>query len=159
MRTTTQQAPKLLREYPMYFTLGSAEELDGEVQLVRPSWECGWYWSFGLLQRWDAKKRDIEFSAHLDSELNDYPGHWFDAMKAMFGASLVITDDKVLWRFCEVVRTIYTLKETAEVLGRGGSHYAANPCEALIKNEDEVHRINYEVIPALIDEMYKCLGV
>ena len=42
MRTTTQQAPKLLREYPMYFTLGSAEELDGEVQLVRPSWECGW---------------------------------------------------------------------------------------------------------------------
>ena len=159
MKETTQQAPELLREYPMYVTLGSAEVLDGEVQLVRPSWECGWDWSFGLLQRWNSRTRDIDFSVHLDGQLDEFHMNWFEAMKAMFGETLVITDSTLLWRFCEVVRTIYTLKETAEVLGRGGSHYAANPCEALIKNEDEVHRINYEVIPALIDEMYKCLGV
>ena len=64
-----------------------------------------------------------------------------------------------LWTFCEVVQTIYHLRETAEVLGRGGSHYTTNPCADLIKNPDEVKRINEVLIPKLIDEMYIALGV
>lgn len=51
--------------------------------------------------------------------------------------------------------TFYALKETAEVLGRGGSHYTNNPISELIKNADEVKRINEVIMPALFDEIYK----
>ena len=41
----------------------------------------------------------------------------------------------------------------------GGSHYSTNPCVDLIKNPDEVKRINEVLTPKLIDEMYVALGV
>ena len=41
----------------------------------------------------------------------------------------------------------------------GGSHYSTNPCADLIKNPDEVKRINEVLTPKLIDEMYVALGV
>ena len=59
-----------------------------------------------------------------------------------------------LWAFCELALTIYTLKETAEVLGRGGSHMAKNPCADLIKDTGEVARINKLVIPTCLDTLY-----
>ena len=41
----------------------------------------------------------------------------------------------------------------------GGSHYSTNQCADLIKNPDEVKRINEVLTPKLIDEMYVALGV
>lgn len=58
-----------------------------------------------------------------------------------------------LWKFCELVSTIYTLKESAEVLGRGGSHYTTNTCKDIIINKLEVERINSIVLPSLFNEL------
>lgn len=153
--------PKLLREYPKYVKIGVSSALDGDVYIERPSWDCGWYWGFGYLERWNYRKNDIDFHTHMDSEfgvnLEGNSCNWFDGMKEMFDGGDVFKSDHDRWVFVEIVKTIYSLKETAEVLGRGGSHYTTNPCEDLIKNHDEVRRINCKVIPALIDEMYKLL--
>lgn len=62
-----------------------------------------------------------------------------------------------MWTICELFKTAYALKETAEVLGRGGSHYTTNPCAELIKNVDEVKRINEVVLPQIFEEIYKIL--
>lgn len=79
-----------------------------------------------------------------------------DAMMEHFGDSLTI-GERGLWTFTELAITAYALKETAEVLGRGGSHTTTNPCAELIKNEKEAKRINEKVLPAIFDEINRIL--
>ena len=155
------EEPELLRQYPKFIKLGDSTEFGGGVYLKRPEWSCEWYWGFGYLQRWNYRTQDIDFHTHINDEFSKLPdgrrSNWFDGMKALFDQGDVFKSDRDRWKFVEIVKTIYSLKETAEVLGRGGSHYGNNPCAELIMNHDEVQRINYKVIPALIDEMYKLL--
>lgn len=119
-----------------------------EEYLVAPSWDCDWYWGFGYLQ-------NEGIHHHLDKLNKDK--NMFDAIKDYYGDTLndVLKEDKKLWIFCELMQTFYTLKETAEVLGRGGSHYTTNPIKELITNQKEVERINKIILPALFDEIYK----
>ena len=63
--------------------------------------------------------------------------------------------DKQLWTLCELMETAYTLRATAEVLGRGGSNYGKNPCANVIKNTREAKRINSKVLPAIFEEIGK----
>jgi len=65
--------------------------------------------------------------------------------------------DSQLWTVCELFKTFYILKETAEVLGRGGAHYTTNPCKDIIINKDETDRINNVVLPAVFDALYNIL--
>lgn len=160
------EKPRLLRDYPEYVLLGESKDFEGEVYLVVPEFQCGRYWGFGYLERWNDRIDDIDFHSHLDYELNRQEFNWRDGMKALFtkedgttGLIPALQNDNTLWRFCEVAQTIYTLKKTAEVLELGGSHITSNPCEELIQNAAEVDRLNTVVIPALIDELYKLLGV
>lgn len=122
--------------------------VDGDpIYLSPPSWDCGWYWGFGYLGN-----KNCHY--HIDGLSKDC--NLFDGFKKHFGESLKI-DDKNLWILAELIQTFYSLKETAEVLGRGGSHYTTNPIADLIKNTDEVKRINEVVMPALFEEIYKIL--
>lgn len=163
MSVVYEKEPKLLREYPTFTKLGTSSHFDGDVFIVRPTWDCGWYWGFGYLERWNAQKRDIDFHTHIDSQFSKNKDgrdcNWYEGMKDLFDQGDVFENDKQRWRFLEIVKTIYNMKMTAEVLGRGGSHYAANPLSEEIKHHNEVRRINNYLIPKLIDEMYKVLGV
>ena len=128
------------------FLMGKVDSKN--IYLSAPSWDCGWYWGFGYLGN-----KNCHY--HLDG-LNRYENiHLFDAIKKHFGESLnpILQENeyKNLWTFVELVLTAYTLKETAEVLGRGGSHTTTNPLESLIKNTAEVKRINTVVLPAIFD--------
>lgn len=80
----------------------------------------------------------------------------YDGFVKHFGTSLMIRLSD-LWVIAELFETFYTLKETVEVLGRGGSHYTTNPISDLIKNTNEVERINNIVLPAIFEEIYKIL--
>ena len=123
---------------------------DKPIYLSPPSWDCGWYWGFGYLGN-----KNCHY--HL-SGLNDGKNqNMFDALKEHFGDSFILKNDSDVWTFCELVKTAYTLKECAEVLGRGGSHYTTNPCKDLIINTDEVTRINNVVLPQIFEEIYKLL--
>lgn len=119
--------------------------------LQAPSWDCGWYWGFGYIHTFSA--RDIERHYHFDSFGKTENMH--DGFKKAFVDS-VLTDSE-LWKLCELMKTFYILKSTAEVLGRGGAHYTTNPCCELIKNSEEVERINKKVLPAIFKEIEKLL--
>lgn len=122
--------------------------VDGDkIYLSAPSWDCDRYWGFGYLGN-----KDCHY--HVDGLVEKYNTNLFDAMKKEFGESLTIKDDDKLWLFCELISTAYTLKETAEVLGRGGAHYSTNPLKELIKNPEEVKRINEKLLPAIFDYIY-----
>lgn len=163
MSVEYKKSPQLLREYPKYVKLGTSTKWDGDVFIVRPTWDCGWYWGFGYLERWNARKGDIDFHSHIDHEFGTNKDgrrvNWYEGMQELLDQGDVFDNDHQRWQFLEIVKTIYNLKMTAEVLGRGGSHHASNPLSDEIYNPIEVRRINEDLIPKLIDEMYKVLGV
>lgn len=138
---------QLLREYPEKLYLGLDKE-NQEVYTEIPRWSCDWYWSFGYLESKD-------YLTHLNC-LGE--GNLYNNIKEFFN-EFVIEDNHDLWQFCELVQSIYTLKRTTELLHRGGSHYASNPCQESLKNPDFVNQINKELIPELVDRMYGVLGV
>ena len=163
MSVVYEKSPQLLREYPTFTKLGTSSHFDGDVFIVRPTWDCGWYWGFGYLERWNSRKGDIDFHAHIDHEFGTNKDgrrvNWYEGMQEVLDQGDVFENDKQRWQFLEIVKTIYNLKMTAEVLGRGGSHYAVNPLSEEIKHHNEVRRINNYLIPKLIDKMYVVLGV
>lgn len=132
------------------------------IYLSAPSWDCGWYWGFGYLGN---KNCHYHVDGLKKIETYDFDKRVFQyefvdlhaGFKKHFGDSFVVKEDRDVWTLAELFETFYALKETAEVLGRGGSHMTTNPCAALIKNSEEVERINKTVLPAIFDEIYKIL--
>ena len=136
---------KTIREYAKKTYLGI---VDGEkMYLSAPSWDCGWYWGFGYLGN-----RNCHY--HVDGLMKDTD--LYTGFKDHFGDSFIIKESDI-WTIAELFKTFYTLKECAEVLGRGGSHYTANPISEIITNKSEVERINNVVLPAIFDEIYKVI--
>ena len=158
-----------------YYYIG--KNADGEkVWLEKPSWDCGWYWGFGYLEtmmgnREPSKARDIQCHTHWDSCVSNSRKNAYDWFVETFGKPT--TDmwgnkekadkdtrrcrftDKQIWTLCELMQTAYSLRRTAEVLGRGKSNYSENPCVKVIKNTREAKRINSKVLPAIFAEIGK----
>lgn len=126
-------------------------KVDGEnIYLSPPSWDCGWYWGFGYLG-------NNNCHYHLSGLNQGKNQHFRDALLEHFKGKSIFCHDGLTWTFCELVLTAYSLKETAEILGRGGSHCTTNPVADIIKNENETKRINEVVLPAIFDEIDKTL--
>lgn len=137
--------PELLNDYPMKVLLGS-NPIEGKIYLIKPKWECDWYWCFGWIG-------NNNLLINLDKLGNS---NIYDNIKEF------ITDVKLsdtnLWKFCELAESIYTLKKSAELFHRGGSHIVYNAkYKEIMQNKEWCEHINYVIIPALIDELYKVL--
>ena len=135
------------------------------IYISKPKWDCGWYWGFGYLGN---ENEHYHLSAYQEKD------HFFtleggsfksitekrnicmpDALLADYDLNTNI--EKSIWTFCELILTAYALKETAEVLGRGGSYITTNPCAELIKNVEEAKRINKIVLPTIFDSIQKLI--
>lgn len=137
---------------------GTRKEDNAKIWFDVPEWQCGWYWGFGYLGNKN-EHYHLDGYSKKDYHIKDENGKFHfirgDRNENMFGC--LINDYELapaikanLWQFCEIAKTIYTLKETAEVLGRGGSNFTTNLCKDEIVNKKEVHRINSVVIPKLL---------
>lgn len=125
--------------------------------LVAPHWDCDWYWGCGYIQTYNKRKSDIDMHQHFDSLFFNKNKNGYDAFIEFFDD--ITIDKKEVWILIELMKTVYVLKETAEVLGRGGSHYTTNPCKDIIINTVEVERINKVVLPRLFEEVEKLLTI
>lgn len=120
--------------------LGRRKEDGRMVYIAAPTWDCNWYWSFGYL---------VATREHF--HLGNYENmNWVDALERDYTLNVKLRGDN-LWKFCELAKTAYGLKEVAEILGRGGSHITKNPLAEVIKNKVEVDRINQIVLPKIFD--------
>jgi len=137
-------------------TVFGRRKSDGvQVYITSPSWDCGWYWSFGYLGN---KDEHYHLSGYADGRnINMYDALLadYDLNPKLLGEVDKFGSYSRLWTFCELAKTAYLLQETAEVLGRGGSHYSNNPLREVIKNTGEVERINKVVLPAIFAEIEK----
>lgn len=137
--------PELLNDYPAKVLLGS-NPIEGEMYLTKPKWECDWYWSFG----WIGNNNLLINLDKLGSS------NIYDNIKE-FIPNVKLSDTN-LWKFCELAESIYTLKKSAELFHRGGSHIVYNAkYKEIMQNKEWCEHINYVIIPALIDELYKVL--
>ena len=120
--------------------LGKRKEDGRMVYIAAPTWDCDWYWSFGYL---------VATGEHF--HLRNYGNiSWIDAPERDYTLNVKLRGDN-LWKFYELAKTAYGLKEVAVILGRGGSNIVDNPLAEVIKNKVEVDRINQIVLPKIFD--------
>jgi hypothetical protein len=131
----------------VYF--GFHKEWQEKIWLTKPEYSCGWYWSFGYLGN-----RNCNY--HLDNYQNGRNINMYDALKEDYTLSPHIEVE--LWQFCEQAETIYTLKEAAEVLYRGGAHYTSNPLRDFIIENNHNDNLNMVVLPKLLQNFWDQFG-
>lgn len=157
---------KIVEKFGTHFLLGKNH--DGEyVYLKKASWDCNWYWGFGYLHTYttytnnlhhlhpERFSRDISSHFHFDSEFLNGPRHAHDMFMNYF-AETVLTDSEV-WQLCDYMKSFYTLKAAAEVLGRGYSHYTERAKLETLKYPEMVGTINNVMLPALFEKIEKLL--
>lgn len=140
---------------------GTNKETNERIYISKPSWDCDWYWGFGYLgnknchyhlDAYQSKDQCFKLEDGSYKVLTEKRNIcMYDALLEDYNLNPKIK--KNLWEFCELVLTAYTLKKTAETLGRGGSNMTTNPCADLIKNPEEVKRINEVVLPAVFNKL------
>lgn len=136
---------QLLRDYQEKTLLGKDQQ-GSNIYLLKPRWECDWYWSFGHLYVGDM----FTHLNYLGSSI------LFDNIKMYF--SELNLSDKELWIFCELVESIKMLKSTAQLFTIGSASVCSvNPCKDLLMNKHLADEINSTLILNLIDEVYKVL--
>lgn len=144
-----------------YWLLGKR---DGESYfLEQAKFDCGWYWAIGYIETFTNKSnpahsKDISSHQHFDSLfLKDPHTNGYDAFNEFFNEGHIFSD-KQLWKFMEIMASLYTVKDFMEFSYRGGSHYTSNPCMELLKDKDSYDKCD-EKIKALLKELRQLLAI
>lgn len=143
-----------------YYLLG--KDRDGtKWYLQKPTWDCGWYWSFGYLDsftnnRCPEKSQDIRCHTHLNVLMNNSNENAFDTLKNFFSES--VFDDDELFEFIDYIKTGYKLREAAGLFARGYSHYTERAKDSCLIKPELVKEINEVLIPTINDRLDKMLS-
>ena len=143
-----------------YYLIGT--DTNGDTCWLEESkFDCGWYWGIGYVEGFTNKNRpwlsrDISFHTHFDYLMNrNQNKSWFDTFKQTFVETPLT--EREIWLFLELMMSLYTARKYSDMLWRGGSYYTKNLAQETIKNEEEYKRINEEVIPTLLRQVYRIL--
>ena len=109
------------------------------LYIKKPTWDCNWYWGLGYCQ-------GLGYShTHFDSLFKNCT-----QFIEMMEQGNVPFDRNELYKIYEYMKTLYTLKQYAEMLHWGGSHITVN--DVIDRNDKhnvkEYLRINQDLIPA-----------
>lgn len=145
-----------------YYFIG-VNEYGRKAYYQESTFDCDWYWGIGYIETFTNNKnpelsRDIECHTHWDYLFDEKAKeriYHTDAFKAIFPENPFT--DKEQWKILELMKALYTARKYSDMLHRGGSCIAENPCKDLIKNNKEYTRINEKVIPALLEKLYSIL--
>lgn len=136
-----------------FYLIGVGKDTGKLYWLEENQWDCGWYWSTGYIYSFTSKNpetaMDIREFFHWDSTFMNQQGKSsYDVFKDFFSESVFTKDE--LYIFCECMNTMLTLRETADIFYRGGSHITTNPIKDLLTKNDKVlaRGFNEILIPA-----------
>lgn len=151
------------RREEKYFLLGVDKE-GVRYWLEQASWNCDWYWGFGYVETFKSNRYpntalDIDSHQHVNCMFwdNSYgEPHWFDAWKTIFVKTTLAYDE--VWKFLDLMKSFYTLREAACLYLRGDSHVSVDTgIQEILKNPKEYQRINKVLIPKIIAEVENLL--
>lgn len=128
------------------------------IWLESAKWECGWYWGFGYVETYTsqldpANSKDTTHHQHWSGLLGRrlHSHHINEALEES------VLSEEESWEISDLMKSFYTLKEAAEVLGRGGSNLTDKGNRDAIKSEQMVNEINEKMLPSLFQEIYKII--
>lgn len=131
-----------------YF-LGKRRDDNELVYLLKPSWDCDWYWGFGYLE-------SKHIFSHFNSDILKEQKCSFDNFKDYFVETPLSDDD--IWILCDYMMTFYKLRDVAEVFRHGNSWQTQRATIDCLVDKDLENKINKELLPSLfkkIDELFK----
>lgn len=125
--------------------------------LEKASWDCDWYWGLGYVESYRGHGRSDKSwrgHQHFDS-LFLKPAEFVDGYKKFFEETTLT--DKEIWTLLELMQSAYIARRYSDMLHTGGAHITGNPAKENIQNMAEYERINKQVIPSIMNEVYKLL--
>lgn len=144
------------RKGKKYFLLG---RLNGEnYWLESASFDCGWYWGFGYIEVFNKFKTDIVLHTHYDGFLfkQNEKGDYIHTLKDITGFETPLTDAEQ-WELSDLMKSFYSLQDTAEIFYQGNSHFTSN-CKLDLKNAELYNKINKELLPKIFERVYQILS-
>ena len=133
--------------------------MDGDyIWLEEPKWDCGWYWGFGYIETYTnnkhpEKSKDIDSHSHFNSCIAGYKhkdGEYIHHPHANPDLAITTLTPRESWLLAEYMKTYYTLKESAGVFNRGGSHLTScDDQRDLIQDKGIEDKINTHSLPEL----------
>lgn len=124
-----------------YALLGRTSSGD-KVYLERGSFDCDWYFGFGYIKVFEENRSRWSSHLHWNSYFSDSshvePEDIDDSLSGKVEGKLVETpfSKKELWQLCDMMKSYYSLKETAGVYHRKGSSHLTGDTRGLFKNEE-----------------------
>lgn len=125
--------------------------------LQKASFDCDWYWGLGYVESYRGKgSSDKSWRSHQHFDgLFLIPAKFVDGFKEFFDETTLT--DKGIWTLLELMQSAYTCRKYSDMLHTGGAHITSNPAMESIQNKAEYDRINNQVIPSIMNEVYKLL--
>lgn len=160
---TTLEPVTILLDKAKFPAFGKEAYLLGEDKqgtryyLESAKWDCGWYWGFGYIESYTNNKRpdlarDIDSHEHAD---NFYSEWWGNDDSRLVKTTFTESEG---WELAELLKQFYTLRESAEMFGRGSCHISTSKAtQETLKDEKLAERINKEMIPAVFKRIYEIL--
>lgn len=135
---------------------GTRKSDNTRIYITKPSFDCDWYWSFGYLgnknehyhlESYQQKTHFFKLETGEFKLITEQRNiNMYDALLADYALNPII--ELNLWTFCELAKSIYTLKEAAELFHRGGSHYTKNPGQSKLQNQSLYDLLTFDLIPS-----------
>ena len=125
--------------------------------LQKASFDCDWYWGIGYVESYrghGSSDRSWRSHQHFDG-LFLKPAKFVEGFKEFFDET-PFTDSEI-WQILELMQSAYTCRKYSDMLHSGGAHITSNPVTYIIYNKAEYDRINNQVIPSIMNEVYKLL--
>jgi hypothetical protein len=137
------------------------------VYLEAPSWDCGWYWSFGYIKRCTCGSSpgttlDICSHTHWDSSIvgrldgqSDYVHH----VNGNNNFVSTVLNDRESWQLSELMSGYYILETAAEFFHHGGANITnISAISDRLVDHDLEDRINKVLLPVIFAEIDKLLS-
>lgn len=143
------------------YLLGRCKEDGKNVWLEEPSWDCGWYWGFGYLEKYTnnnnpSMAKDIISHSHFDSTFFNREKCAYDTFIDYFEETTLRPDE--IWLLLDYMHTFYALRKVADIFHSGSSHYTSRAEMELLKDADLYNHINKEILPTLFKRIDTLLG-
>jgi len=142
------------------FLLGKTADGD-YIWLESAQWDCDWYWGFGYVEVYTNQlnpqsSRDINSHSHWDGLLNSQTDGSYKHHINEILVESVLTDNES-WELADLMKSFYTLKESAEMFERGYSYLSAKGKVDSLFKTDLVTEINEQMMPDLFKRIYSLL--
>ena len=131
--------------------------------LESPKWDCGWYWGFGYIETYTHNTqpqlaKDINSHEHATNFMSEFFIEWNGSKPRLEETTFSRSEG---WELCELFKRFYTLRKSADMFYRGGSHVSSSVLESISESEkqDKIisDKINQVMIPKVTDRILEIL--